>query len=426
MATDLGGAGAAVFGDIESPAALALAGDQLQRGALVAGTAGAGGDDLLEALVRLRLDALAEGTVAGPLVVLDPTGDLFESLCSNMPVSLGARIRLLDLSSRERVPALNLLDPGLFPDGTECAEALVSVLRHSWDYWGSGVEELLRRGLEVLHAWNRTSPVSGDHLGFLDLPLVLWAEEAPLGSFNRRVALSLLDGPLRGWYGDYLDAPEGRWARELRQVRSWLESVRSRDLPSAALGQRRSLVSIEPGRSDVLLVNLALGVVGRDPGGLMGAALAGLAMRACVGSGLVVCPDFYRLPGVDWSGLAERCAAGELGLLLGAVGLGGWVESLSTVAAGWRGNAFVFRVPPAVAGVMASLFPEDGNGTGPTDHELTGLRDGVCAVRLFPPGGGAPLVGRMRSSPLVRDRADRVDLGAGAAAHSWSRPLGPV
>ena len=109
-----------------------------------------------------------------------------------------------------------------------------------------------------------------------------------------------------------------------------------------------------------------------------------------------------------------------------ATDIGGGVDILARVAVGWRCNAFVFRVPPSAAGVLGSLFSGDGTGTGPTDSELTVLREGVCAVHLCLPGGGAPLVRRMRAASPVSEASRRVDLVAAVPAYSSSPPLWPV
>lgn len=406
------------FGELEGSGPLSFSYRILDGGVLVAGRADSGASGLLEALVRLRLEALASGASPGPLVVLDPMGDLVDSLSRCLPVEVASRVRLLDFGSRDRVPVLNLLDPGVFKDGEECASALVAVLRNSWSWWGNRVEDLLFKSLQVVHAWNSAPPPWPERMGFLDLCRILWEDGTGSGAADRRLALQCLDEPLRSWYSTFLSSPEGGREYGVDLVRSRMTAYLAHESVRAVLGQRRSLVSLPSADADVLLVNLGLGVVGREPGGLVGAALAGLFSRAVAGSGLLVCPDVARLPGIDWRSMSESCAAGRFGLLLGGAGL----EHLEGVGHDWPGSAFVFRVPTSVGGALVPLLEAGGRFPGPSPEELSVQPDGICRVRLSALEEGVPVFGRLAVETPAVLPATHVDLAAASAAFSWSGP----
>ena len=418
MVSLVGGDVCRYLGELEGCGPLSVSHRVLDGGVLVAGRADSGASGLLEALVRLRLEALASGAASGPLVVLDPMGDLVDALSRSLPLEVASRVRLLDFGSRDRVPVFNLLDPDVFGDGEECASALVSVLRSSWSHWGNRVEDLLFKGLRVAHAWNSAPPPWPERMGFLDLSRILWEDGTGSGAADRRLALQCLDEPLRSWYSAFLSAPDGRREYGVDLVRSRFAAYQALESVRAVLGQRRSLVSLSSGGGDVLLVNLGLGVVGLEPGGLVGAALAGLFARVAAQSGLLVCPDVGRLPGIDWRWMVESCAAGRFGLLLGGAGL----DRLEGVGHDWPGSVFVFRVPTSVGGALAPLLEAGPRFSGPSPEELSVQPDGICRVRLSALDGGTPVFGRLAVETPAVSPVNHVDLAAAAAAFSWSVP----
>jgi Type IV secretion-system coupling protein DNA-binding domain len=109
------------------------------------GLIGSTGSGKTTVLIRLILDALAEG-IGG--VFLDPK-DAIEKLLDHVPPELADRIVVLDPSVLGPLPGLDLFGAG---DPVVRSDVILSVIKGGSDSWGVRIERFLRLGLRSLSA----------------------------------------------------------------------------------------------------------------------------------------------------------------------------------------------------------------------------------------------------------------------------------
>ena len=117
----------------------------IRRHTLILGGSGVGRSTLIKHVLAHRLRLKAEGRDDDAIVVIDPHGELVRDCLRLLPPFLSDRVRFLDFGSGSRVPAVNFLDPSLFPDRDRCVDGFVSVFSQLWDHWGPRFEDLVRR-----------------------------------------------------------------------------------------------------------------------------------------------------------------------------------------------------------------------------------------------------------------------------------------
>ena len=377
----------------------------LSRHALVVGRPGVGKTTLLKMLISHRFERTEAGDDVGPLVVIVPDSDLVDDFLGLVPASLAPRVRHLDFGSDGRVPALNVLDPRLFPDRWECVETVVDTFRHLWFQWGGRMEDLIRKALLILYEFNSHLETSLDGmLTVLDvLPLlgfdpegsassggelVSTAEASPFQSF----VLSRVEEPRLGaWFQTFLDWPVFLRAEALAPLRVHLGAYSSYRPPAVALGQRESSLDFSALSRDrlILLVSTGQGSLGVEPAALLGGAVVSAVRSSLWRDGvpphsgesgcLLVCDESSDLAGVDWLTLLSGPRGGLCSMVLSSRSLRGLRFSEPGVATRFlEGLGLVagYRMDPEDAEVLAPAmgFPEGGGSV------LTSSPD--CSFRL--------------------------------------------
>ena len=281
---------------------------------------------LVSNLLSAGLDVASADGSSGPVLVVDLVGDLVSDLMVRIPASMADRTRLLLFGSSEQVPAVNLLDPDVFPDMGSCVENLALALRSSWARWGVRTEDLVLNGLRILYRYNSFVPSGSEKLSFLDL-IDLFGKGVQVGQgrdarieqneFQRRVMSCVPRGQLHDWFNSYMEWSSAERYDALAPIFGRL-SVYSYDARSGvALGSRSSAFDFKKMFLDdqLVLVSLAQGSVGSEPAYILGSALMGLFRHLSMSrghdgaGGLLVCDGFDMLPGMPWrsfSGLPGR------------------------------------------------------------------------------------------------------------------------
>ena len=301
----------------------------LAKHTLIVGKSGTGKSTTLKHVLAYKFRKKAEGLDDGAVVVIDPHSDMVHELLELVPPSIAHKVRLLDFGRMDRVPAMNLVDPALFPDRDRCVDTIIQTVKGLWIHWGNRLEDLLRRSLTMVYEFNEHSDTAEDEmLTMLDiLPILEGGKRVGQGreahyvlsDFQRHVLSRVRDPRLHQWMEhNFLRWDPGERAQAVAPVNSRVGYYAQNLRASVVMGQRKSTIVmsdvLEEGQ--ILLVASASGAVGKDPAALMGGTVVSLidsALRAqeslpfgerkkC----LVVCDEFQTVTGADWeSMLAE-------------------------------------------------------------------------------------------------------------------------
>ena len=378
----------------------------VRRHTLILGGSGVGKSTLLRRVLAHRLRLKAEGRDDDAIVVIDSCGDLARDTLRLLPPFLAHRVRFLDFGDGSRVPAVNFLDPSLFPDRDRCVDGFVSVFRQLWDHWGARLEDIVRRGLSILYEFNfHLDTPEGGMLTVLDLPRLLGCSAAAPDDFQSRALSRVSDPALAGWFRSYAAWDPRIRAEASGPVSSCIGAYSAGAGSRAVLGQRRSAVDLDQvlPAGMVLLVSTGLGRIGPAPSALVGGAVVGLLEHALRGQWelpesrrrgcLLVCDDFQAVAGVDWGSMLAEARKYGASLMLAAQSLAGLGAPERRLNAGILGNVGVLagcRMSPEDARIIA---PEMDGGMDPErfgERDLVNLAPFRCVARVVTDSGSHP------------------------------------
>ena len=269
----------AVFKNAETPYGLWR--QDRRRHMYVIGKTGTGKSTLLAnmAINDLRND---QG-----ICVIDPHGDLVETLLDYIPSHRINDVIYFDPSDPERTVRLNLFEGNNVVHRELIASGIVSVFRKLYAYsWGPRLEYILRNALLTL--------LKSDSARLSDILDMLTDQK-----FRNQLVEKLDDPILKNFWINEFDAMQDKLRTEaiapiLNKVGQFVSSPLIRDVVNA----RKSSFSIEEAmdQGKILLVNLSQGKLGEDNATLLGAMLITkiqLAAMARVHTAEETRRDFY-------------------------------------------------------------------------------------------------------------------------------------
>lgn len=198
------------------------------------------------------------------LCVIDPHGDLVETLLDYIPSRRINDVIYFDPSDSERTVKLNLFEGESVVHRELIASGIVSVFKKLYGYsWGPRLEHILRNALLTL--------LKSDEARLSDITDLLTNKK------YRDSVVSQLDDPiLKNFWVNEFDAMQDRLRAEavapvLNKVGQFVSSPLVRDVVNA----RKSSFSIEDvmNTGKILLANLSQGKLGEDNATLLGAML---------------------------------------------------------------------------------------------------------------------------------------------------------
>ncbi len=384
---------------------------------------GAGKSTVLAQLIRQDLEA------GRSLVLLDPKGELVETVLAHVPPERTADVVVLDLTDRKRPVPYNVLAmAGDAPERT--VDEVVSLVAQLFaGSWGPRSSDVLRATLATLAA-------SGG-MTLAEAPALLTN-----AGFRRRLTTGLRDPLLVGFWTSYESYSESERAAVIAPVMNKLRAFLGDGRLRNVLGQAESTWGwddVLDGRT-ILLVNLNRGEIGSGAAQLLGSLLLSQCWRQIQRRrtrGLVTLyldelQDLLRLPTDLGDVLAQSRSAG-----VSVVAANQHLAQLDpTLRAGLLANArskLVLQLPADDARVMAvqlggELSASDLQNLGTFGGYLSpcvrGTVLGPVSLRTLPLGSPLSRPEAVRTASQGRYGRDRAEVEAAMAARQEA-PGGP-
>lgn len=240
---------------VRSPAA-----DRM-RHTYVVGQTGSGKSTLL---MNLALQDIAAGS---GVAVIDPHGDLVQSLLERIPADRVDDVILVDPADPVAVVGVNLLDAESPVQRQYVVEELAAMFYALFDPYRIGIvgprfESMLRQAANLLMAQDEVPAT------FLDVS-TLFVDTAVREHLVRQVRDPIL---AEFWLGEMSMSRSNEWQEVVSWFRAKFEIFRTSRLVRNVLGQARSTVSFSElmDTGKILLVNLSKGLLGEYNSALIG------------------------------------------------------------------------------------------------------------------------------------------------------------
>ena len=212
------------------------------------------------------------------LFLVDPHQDLAAAVLSSAPGRLADQIQYLNFADLQHLPALNLLDPQLFPLRDRQVDNVVTALRAIWpDSWGPRMEFALRVSLTTLYAANRS--LSTDDLHTLcDVPRLLtdhrWRKAMVEQVGDERISAA--------WEAAYVELGVSLQRLTASPIMNKVGPFLLSESANQIFGRSRSNLDLRGAvrAGGVLIVNTASSTIGRDSALLTGATLINMLALA--------------------------------------------------------------------------------------------------------------------------------------------------
>jgi hypothetical protein len=243
---------------------VAIAAEDARHHLHVVGETGTGKSTLLANLV---LQDAAAGRAA---VVIDPKGDLVESILDRLPAGCEERTCVVDPDDRKDAVGLNMLagtDPDLIVDH------VAGVFKRIYEpWWGPRTDDIMRAACLTL------AQIPGATLA--EVPLLLTDFE-----WRRAIRERLADiGGLSAFWSWYERLPEQQRAQHIAPLLNKLRSFLLRGPVHAIVGQASPKRDVESliDEGGLLLVRVPKGTLGEDTSRLLGAFVVARVWQRCM------------------------------------------------------------------------------------------------------------------------------------------------
>lgn len=237
--------------------------DDRRRHLLIEGKTGMGKSTLLERLIGSDI-AAGRG-----VALLDPHGDLCESVLAAVPSRRSNDVVLFDVADAAHPLAFNVMSCSQTSQRALTASGIVAAFKKIWgEFFGPRMEHILRTLLEV----------PGSTL----LSVVRMLGDA---EFRHSIVDQVHDPVLRNfWLREFASMPPKLQAEAVAPIYNKVGQLISNPLLRNILGQARSTLNLRQVMDDgkVLLVNLSKGRVGEDASALLGAFLVTALQQAAM------------------------------------------------------------------------------------------------------------------------------------------------
>ena len=397
---------------IGPPLEINFSSDMTKRHQFIIARTGMGKSTLIEHCVAHKLRQKALGLDDNAIVVVDPHSDLIQSLLELMPPELDKKVWLIDLADEEHVPGINVLDAHIFPDRDHTCDGVIRVTKGIWDTWGSRMQNILEHTIKSLHEAN-SHPDTPREKQYTLLDGMRMLSET---DFRTAVLEKVHDPSLRRYWREFEKVSPHLRSEAVTSVQTRLAYFASTKKARQILGQRSSTLdlrkTIEDG--DIIFVNTAQAIVGRDVAALVGASILNLVDAVIRQQGLkdvsdrkgayVVVDEMQTIPGVKFQDMLSeiRKVGGALCLVtqtlsvLDAVKVGLANEIIANM-----GCLAVFQV----SGIDAQKLVGELGKESVTEDDVTSLPAHTAYVRATVGGKRLPVFSMKLRPPQMGDPA---------------------
>lgn len=322
---DLGEDGGPLVGLDDGGNGIRLPESAVRKHSIILGRSGVGKSTLIKHVVAHKLERKAEGKDDSAIVVIDPHADLVRDLLALVPPEVADKVRLLDFGRTDRVPAMNLVDPELFPYRDRCVDTIVSTVKNLWEHWGNRLEDLLTNALLIIYEYNEhpDTPRS-EMLTVLDVVSLLEDgvvsgqgrnQKTEMSAEQERILGRVRDPILKAWFNSYLGWPPDQRAEAVAPVRSRIGAYAKSQYASVVLGQRESTIVLSDVLTNglVLLVSTAAGTIGKAVASILGGSMVSLVESVLREQErlptrerkrmLLIADEFQTITGADWESM---------------------------------------------------------------------------------------------------------------------------
>jgi len=268
------GSGAVVLGAVQHKddrRKFSIAAGDRRRHAYVVGKTGMGKTTLLENMIRSDIES------GHGVAVIDPHGDLFETILQGIPTERTNDVIVFDPADPEYAVSFNPLCCNDPEKRDQVASGVVSAFKKLYDSWGPRLEDTLRNAVYL----------AIEHEGTFHTVMRLLSNEA----FRLRLTARIKDPIARQFWECEFERWNDRYRTEAtaaiqNKLRPFLMSRRIRAIVAQG-GRSLDLRQVMDG-GNVLLVNLSKGRIGEDNSNLLGALLVTTLQQAAMSRADVV------------------------------------------------------------------------------------------------------------------------------------------
>lgn len=388
----------------------------------VSGQTGTGKSTLL---LNLVLQDIAAG--AG-VAVLDPHGDLVETILRNVPDERRDDVVLVDPADPVAVVGVNLLEAETPVQQEYVVSELCNMFYELFDPGRQGIvgprfETMLRQAALLLLA-HPEEPSS-----LLDIT-TLFTDDAV-----RKHLVKGLEDPILNefWLGEMQLDRSREWQEVVSWFRSKFEIFRTSKLVRSVIGQAESTISFSEVLSErrILLVNLSKGMLGEYNSSLIGhivftrlwsAALERASVDASQRPDFFVYVDeFQNMTSDSLPDVLSEARKFRVGITLANQFFSQVPERTRDAIMGNVGNRITFRVGPKDAAMFSAWMGRDVDG-----DDLTSLPNHVAIASLSDAGVPLDPMVLRTDPPKDLDDLSRAEVVRAASRARWARPVDEV
>ena len=291
------------------------------------------------------------------LAVVDPHGDLVETVIENVPPSRRKDLIYFDAADSDNTFGFNPLQHVPPQEHALATSDLLDVFKKIWpDFWGPRLEHFLRNALLALYA------VPGSSL--LDVLRLLNDRE-----FRRYAVLHHPVAEVREfWLREYENYPERLRAEAISPIQNKIGAFTSNPYLSRVINSGRDTLDLNEviNGGKILLVNLSKGKIGEDTATLLGAFLVARLGRTTFHRASMVeearkdfylyLDEFQTFSTASLAGMLSELRKYRLNLILAHQFMGQIEDDVRESILGNAGTIISFRLGLADAEIIAKEF----------------------------------------------------------------------